>query len=116
MTNIVVLIGRLARPATLRQLPSGSRLVEYQVTVPRPGERAESVPVVWEDPPASAVDYSANDEVVVVGRVRRRFFRTAARTESRTEVVAEKVVLAKHAKRVEAALTAARARIGEAQA
>ena len=116
MTNVVVLIGRLARPATLRQLPSGSTLVEYQLTVPRPGARAESVPVVWEDPPPSAVDHGTDDEVVVVGRVRRRFFRTASRTESRTEVVAEKVVAAKQAKRVHAALAAAQARITEAQA
>ena len=116
MTNVVDLIGRLARPATLRQLPSGSLLVEYQLTVPRQGERADSVPVVWEDPPPSAVDHNADDEVVVVGRVRRRFFRTAARTESRTEVVAEKVVPAKQAKRVHSALAAALARISEAQA
>ena len=116
MTNVVVLIGRLARPATLRQLPSGTVLVEYQLTVPRPGERAESVPVVWEDPPPSAVEHDTDDEVVVVGRVRRRFFRTAARTESRTEVVAEKVVPAKQAKRVQAVLAGAQARITEAQA
>lgn len=116
MTNVVVLIGRLARPAALRQLPSGTVLVEYQLTVPRPGERAESVPVVWEDPPPSAVEYGTDDELVVVGRVRRRFFRSGPRTESRTEVVAEKVVSAKQAKRVHAALAGALSRIGEAQA
>ena len=115
MTNVVVLIGRLARPATLRQLPSGSMLVEYQLTVPRPGARADSVPVVWEDPPTSAADHDTDDEVVVVGRVRRRFFRVGARTESRTEVVAEKVVPAKQAKRVQSALAAAQARIAGAE-
>ena len=116
MTNVVVLIGRLARPAAVRQLPSGDVLVEYQLTVPRPGQRADSVPVVWEDPPPSAVEHDTDDEVVVVGRVRRRFFRTAARTESRTEVVAEKVVSARQAKRVHTALAAAQARIAEAEA
>jgi single-stranded DNA-binding protein len=114
MTNVVVLIGRLARPALLRQLPSGDVLVEYQLTVPRPGQRAESVPVVWERPPASAVDHDTDAELVVVGRVRRRFFRTATRTESRTEVVADLVVPLRQAKRVRAALSAAQARIGEA--
>jgi single-stranded DNA-binding protein len=114
MTNVVVLIGRLARPAALRQLPSGDSLVEYQLTVPRPGQRADSVPVVWEAPPPSAVDHDTDDEVVVVGRVRRRFFRSAARTESRTEVVAEAVVPARQAKRVRAALSAAQSRIEEA--
>lgn len=111
MTNLVVLIGRLARPALLRQLPSGDFLVEYQLTVPRPGQRADSVPVVWEHPPPSAAEHDTDAEVVVVGRVRRRFFRTATRTESRTEVVAEAVVPARQAKRVRAALAAAQERI-----
>lgn len=111
MTNVVVLIGRLARPASLRQLPSGDCLVEYQLTVPRPGQRADSVPVVWEDPPPSASEHDTDAEVVVVGRVRRRFFRTAVRTESRTEVVAEVVVPARQAKRVRAALAAAQQQI-----
>src|SRR5688572_21493169 len=53
--NVVALAGRLARPAEERLLPSGDRLVAYEVTVPRPGERAETVPVVWFDAPASAV-------------------------------------------------------------
>src|SRR6059036_3057636 len=107
MTNVVVLIGRLARPAQLRHLPSGDAVVEYQLTVARPGQRAESVPVVWENPPATASGHDTDAEIVVVGRVRRRFFRTGARTESRTEVVAEAVVLCRHAKRVRAALSAA---------
>jgi single-strand DNA-binding protein len=114
MTNVVVLIGRLARPATSRQLPSGDSLVDYQLTVPRPGQRAETVPVVWEAPPPSAAEYDTDAELVVVGRVRRRFFRTAARTESRTEVVAEAVVPMRQVKRVRAALGAAQARIEEA--
>jgi single-strand DNA-binding protein len=116
MTNVVVLIGRLARPAQLRQLPSGDVLVEYQLTVPRPNARADSVPVVWEQPPPSASEYDTDAEVVVVGRVRRRFFRVGARTESRTEVVAEAVVPARQAKRARAALAGACARIEEGRA
>lgn len=116
MTNVVVLIGRLARPPALRQLPSGDVLAEYQLTVPRAGERADSVPVVWEAPPPSAGDFTTEDEVVVVGRVRRRFFRSGPRTESRTEVVAERVVASKHTKRAQAAVAAAVTRIGEAKA
>ncbi len=111
MTNIVVLVGRLARPPQLRRLPSGDSLVEYQLTVPRAGSRAETVPVVWEAPPASAVDHATDAEVVVVGRVRRRFFRAGGATGSRTEVVAETVMATRHARRVAAALEAARSRI-----
>ena len=46
--NVVALVGRLARPAEERVLPSGDRLVAYEVTVLREGERAETVPVVHE--------------------------------------------------------------------
>ncbi|MFN2503818.1 MAG: single-stranded DNA-binding protein [Acidimicrobiales bacterium] len=113
MTNVVVLIGRLARPGALRQLPSGDQLVEYQLTVPREGQRAESVPVVWESPPAAATELATDDEVIVIGRVRRRFFRAGGRTESRTEVVAERVIAARQVKRARTALVAVQAQIGE---
>lgn len=115
MTNVVVLIGRLARPAEARELPSGDRLVAYEVTVERPGERAETVPVVWMGAPASAADHDVDERMVVVGRVRRRFFRTGAGTQSRTEVVAEAVVNARHTKRVATALERAQARLAEAR-
>ena len=93
-TNLVVLRGVLSRDPEVRELPSGDALVAYDVTV-RPeapaGEapRAESVPVAWFDPPAAATAMAAGDEVVVVGRVRRRFFRAGGATASRTEVVAD---------------------------
>ena len=108
MTNVAVLIGRLARPAETRALPSGDELVQYEVTIPSQTGRAESVPVVWFDAPASAGDYDVDEKVVVVGRVRRRFFRTAAGTQSRTEVVAEAVVPTRQAKRAESAVQKAR--------
>jgi single-strand DNA-binding protein len=105
--NVVVLQGRLSRPAEERVLGSGSRLVALEVTVPRPGERADTVPVSWVDPPPAIALLGAGEEVVVVGRVRRRFFRTAAGTASRTEVAARVVVPARQAKRAAAALTRA---------
>ncbi len=108
MTNVVALVGRLARPAEWKELPSGDRLVAYEVTVERPGERAEGVPVVWLGAPASAADHDVGERVVVVGRVRRRFFRAGASTQSRTEVVADAVVPSRQSKRVEQALTRAR--------
>ncbi len=114
MTNVVVLMGRLARPAQTRELPSGDRLVAYEVTVAREGERAESVPVVWLGAPARAGDHDVDELMVVVGRVRRRFFRAGGMTQSRTEVVAEAVVSARHAKRAAAAIGRAQARLVEA--
>jgi len=114
MTNVVVLVGRLARPAEVRELPSGDRLVAYEVTVPREGERAESVPVVWIGAPASASDHAVDDTMLVVGRVRRRYFQAGGRTQSRTEVVADVVVNTRHAKRAAAALDRARTTLSEA--
>ena len=52
--------------------------------------------------------------MLVVGRVRRRFFRAGGGTQSRTEVVAEAVVNARHAKRAAAALQRAQAALEEA--
>lgn len=109
--NIVTLLGRLARPAEERLLPSGDRLLTLELSVARPGERGESVPVVWFDPPASALELDVDTAVVVVGRVRRRFFRTGGATQSRTEVVADRVVPARQLKRVRAALADAVGRL-----
>jgi single-strand DNA-binding protein len=114
MTNLVVLVGRLARPAEQKELPSGDRLVAYEVTVARPGARAEGVPVVWLGAPTSAADHDVDDVVLVIGRVRRRFFRAAGVTQSRTEVVADVVVPTRLAKRARAALAAACTRLEEA--
>lgn len=102
--NLVVLRGTLSRPPEARALRSGDMLVSYEVTCPgRGGTPATSVPVVWFAPPAgsAAADLEADAEVVVVGRVRRRFFRAAGSTQSRTEVVADRVVPARRARAAE---------------
>ena len=111
MTNVVVLRGRLTRPAAVRSLPSGDQLVALEVSIPREGERAETAPVVWPDAPAAAVELGVDDEVLVVGRVRRRFFRAGGSTQSRTEVVAETVVPAAQTRRARTALGKAVARL-----
>ncbi len=110
--NVVVLQGRLSRPPQIRALPSGDRLVAYEVTVPRPGQRADTVPVVWPDAPARAAELDTGEVVVVTGRVRRRFFSAAGGTASRTEVVAGAVVPARHTRRAERAVATARAALG----
>jgi len=69
---------------------------------------------MWFDAPASARELDVDEEVLVVGRVRRRFFRTPSGTQSRTEVVAEQVVLRRHAKKVAAAIERAHRLIDDA--
>lgn len=113
MLNVVAIRGRLSRPAEERVLPaSGERLVGLDLTVRREGaDKAESVPVVWHDPPTAASALDTGDEVVVVGHVARRFFRVGGLTQSRTEVVARTVVPVRSAKKVEAALAEAAAKV-----
>jgi single-strand DNA-binding protein len=105
--NVVVLRGRISGAPRRRDLPSGSTLLQFDVTT-RVDQVAVSVPVAWFDPTASP---SADDEVVVVGQVRRRFFHAGGATQSRTEVVAERVVAANRRRDVERALDRARSRV-----
>ena len=97
--NVVVLQGVLSRTPEIRELSSGSTLVSFDVSTPT-DEGMASVPVAWFDPRTTAV-FDAGDEVVVVGQVRRRFFRSGAATQSRTEVVAQGVVRARQRRAVE---------------
>jgi len=105
--NVVVVQGILSRDPQERELPSGSRVVAYEITVARSGARAESVPVVWVDPPAARTALGVGAEVVAVGRVRRRFFRVGGSTQSRTEVVADSVVATQEKRRARTAISRA---------
>ena len=93
MTNVVVLRGHITRAAQERELASGDVLTTVDVTIPGVGSsastRAESVPVAWVGAPSWLGRLEAGSEVVVVGRVRRRFFRSGAGLQSRTEVVVD---------------------------
>jgi single-stranded DNA-binding protein len=89
--NVVVLQGKLSRAPEERQLRE-SVLATYEVTTRAEEGPAVTAPVVWFDPPDAAWSLEAGDDVTVVGEVRRRFFRSNGRTESRTEVVADAVV------------------------
>jgi single-strand DNA-binding protein len=107
--NLAVVRGICSSPAEVRELPSGSTLVLLQVTTRHGEEAAISVPVVAWDPPGSVSEFDVGDEVVAVGRVRRRFFRTGAGTGSRVEIEAEAVVPARDRRRVQAAVRRATA-------
>ena len=88
--NVAVLKGTLSSETRVRTLPSGSEIVSWEVTTRGDGA-AMSVPVQWIDPPAAVRACGSGDEVFVLGTVRRRFFRAAGATASRTEVVGERV-------------------------
>jgi single-strand DNA-binding protein len=99
--NVVVLRGTLSRAAEQRELPSGSHVVAYEVTTRTKEGQAITVPVSWPEAPAEAL-LDAGAEVVVAGRVQRRYFRAGGATQSRTEVVAEAVVPATARRRARA--------------
>jgi len=83
--NLVVVSGHLSSEPNVRELQSGTVITTFELTT-RVGDASVSVPLVWFEPPA-ALAVHAGDEVAVVGTVRRRFFRSAGITQSRTEVV-----------------------------
>lgn len=91
-SNLVLLQGTLSRASERRTLPSGDQLVQYEVTTRDADGRADTVPVVWPAAPARAT-FEAGVAVVVAGRVRRRYFQAGGATGSRTEVVADSVVV-----------------------
>ena len=108
-SNVVVLRGRITSAPRRRDLPSGSVVLSVEVTTRADGLTA-SVPVEWIDP---TIELAADTDVVVVGHVRRRFFRVRGATESRTEVVAERVVPATRAREVRRAVDRAIAALTE---
>ncbi|HWS44300.1 MAG TPA: hypothetical protein VN636_00430 [Acidimicrobiia bacterium] len=85
--NIAVVAGTCSSPAEVRVLPSEQVLVQLQVST-RLESGTVSVPVAVLDPPAWVEALDSGDDVIVVGRVRRRFFRAAGATASRVEVEA----------------------------
>jgi single-strand DNA-binding protein len=95
--NVVLLRGRVTSEPRIRHLPSGSAIVNLEITT-RDGDIAASVPVVLDGAEPGCV---AGEDVVVVGHVRRRFFRAGGVTQSRTEVIAERLVAASRHKTIE---------------
>ena len=102
--NVVILRGHLSSAPSTRTLPSGDTLVTFEVTTRPPEGPAESVPVAWPDAPRRAAMLPPGAEVVVTGRVRRRFFKAGTVTASRTEVLADAVLPLRQTLRVQAAV------------
>jgi single-strand DNA-binding protein len=95
--NVVVLRGTVSSEPRQRELPSGSSVTQIEITT-RSAEVTTSVPVAVHDRPVSC---APGDEVVIVGTVQRRFFRAGGITQSRTEVIAARIVPARRRRDVE---------------
>jgi hypothetical protein len=103
--NLAVLQGPCSAAPELRVLESGMRLASFAVRVPGGAdERSTSVPVTVWDPPAWLEALDAGVELVVVGRIRRRFYQRPGGVGSRVDVEASLVGRAHDRRRLEAAL------------
>jgi single-strand DNA-binding protein len=89
---MAIVVGNLAKPVEVRNLASGLSIANFDLVVPQVDGTPDTVPVALFEPPDETLQWAAGDVLVVVGRVRRRFFRAGPSTQSRTEVVAENVV------------------------
>ena len=109
--NICVVTGTLVHPPDLRTLASGAVLANLEVRVPGAPGASEVVPVACLDPGRSVLALAPGVDVIVRGRVRRRFFRAGGRTQSRTEVVADAIVPLRQATRARRVLADAAAQL-----
>ena len=106
--NLAVVRGTVSSPPDVRVLPSETKLVQLQVTT-RLVDETLSMPVSCFDPVAWVESLAPGDEIVIVGRIRRRFFRAGGATASRVELDATYVARAGDRRRVLAALRRANA-------
>jgi single-strand DNA-binding protein len=97
-----VVRGTVSSAPEVRVLPSDTVLVQLQVTT-RLVQETLSMPVSCWNPAAWVETLEPGEEIVVVGRVRRRFFRAGGATASRVELEAEVVARAGDRRRVAAA-------------
>ena len=115
LSNLAVIRGTVPAEPQTRDLPSGATVVQFDVTtrIDTNGREANvSVPIAWNDPtPAQLGVVVPGAELVVVGTVRRRFFRVGGATQSRTEVVADAVIPVRRHRGVTAALRDAAERL-----
>jgi single-strand DNA-binding protein len=85
--NLAVVRGPLSSAPDVRTLPSGAEVANLAVRTPVDGT-STSVPITLWNPPAWITDLDEGDELLVLGAVRRRFYRAGHATGSRVDVEA----------------------------
>lgn len=88
--NISVVVGTINRLPETRTNQSGDLVWSCDLTVTRPEERSEIVPIIWFDGPDWLINIKEGDELAVIGRVRKRFYQSNYGLQSRTELIVEK--------------------------
>jgi single-strand DNA-binding protein len=92
MLNLAIVIGSLAKPAQVRALPNGLCLATFDLQVRLADQSPDTVPVALFDAPDQVTEWTVGQELLAIGRVKRRFFRVGGATQSRTELVADRVL------------------------
>ena len=110
-TNVAVVSGLIIRSPQERIAGDGQPILSFELRVRTVDGPVEVVPVAWPDHSLATTVLEAGTEVVVIGRVRQRFFRSGGTTQSRTELVAEAVIAARQLAAVRKALARAAARL-----
>ena len=113
--NLALVTGTCSGPADVRVLASGTRVAALSVRSPAPDRRFTSVPVTVWDPPAWVETLEAGERVVVVGALRRRFYRSGAGVSSRVDLEATGLARARDGRRVRTLLARAAALIDGAR-
>jgi single-stranded DNA-binding protein len=99
--NLSVVRGLVSAPPEVRQLESGRRVAALSVRTSGTNGKDTSVPVAVWDPPAWVEELDTGGGVIVVGKLRRRFFQTAAGGRgAKTEIEAETIARARDRKRL----------------
>ncbi len=111
-TNIALVRGHLVAQPTVRVIDRHQRATTFDLATLVQGRRVV-VPVVALNLDLPVI--KTGDEVVAVGHVRRRFFRTGARTQSVTEVCADAIVPASRTATVENLFAVITKRVREAR-
>jgi single-stranded DNA-binding protein len=104
--NLSVVCGPCSGAPEIRVLESGTRLATFGVRCPggaSDGDRTTSVPVTVWNPAAWIETLEPGDAVVVVGRLRRRFFQRPGGVGSRVDLEAELVGRARDRRKVASA-------------
>ena len=87
--NLAAIRGSLTTEVRVSELATGSVVHNFEVKTAE-GDAVHVVPVAWYDP-VRPPRLQRGDEVVVVGVLRRRWFRAGASSRSRTELLASSV-------------------------
>lgn len=101
--NLGLVWGTCSDTPDVRELTSGRRVATLAIRVKSGDEPATSVPVAVWDPPGWLETVAPGDELVVLGRVKRRFYRGAGgAATAKVELQAETVARARDRRRVRA--------------